>query len=271
MSVESSGSGSDSADMSEAPASAILADIVEEAERLLGLAEAEGVPLRLLGGVAIRLRATGGLPETFARPYADLDFVTAKGRSGPTQGLFRAAGYEPQVAFNALNGQERLLFFDNHNDRQVDIFVGAFAMSHTIPVGDRLELEPHTLPLAELLLTKLQIAELNEKDVRDGLALLNGHGMSKGDGDTINAARIAELCARDWGLWRTITGNVGICRDYVDRYELSDAEKDRVRAGIDELLERIEQEPKSRAWKLRARIGERKRWYDIPEEVAGGP
>jgi len=269
--VEPSGGGSDSADMSEAPASAIHADIVEEAERLLELAEAEGVPLRLLGGVAIRLRATGGLPETFARSYADLDFVTAKGRSGATQQFFRAAGYEPQVAFNALNGQERLLFFDDDNGRQVDVFVGAFAMSHKIPVGDRLELEPRTLPLAELLLTKLQIAELNEKDVRDGLALLHGHGVSERDGDTINATRIAELCAGDWGLWRTMTGNVSVCRGYVDRYELSEDDKARLRGGIDELLERIEQEPKSRAWKLRAKIGERKRWYDVPEEVAGGP
>jgi hypothetical protein len=257
--------------MTEARGSGIREDIVAEAERLLELAQAEGVPLRLLGGVAIRLRATGGLPDTFARRYADLDFVTAKGRSGPTQQFFRAAGYEPHVAFNALNGQERLLFFDNDNGRQVDIFVGAFAMSHRIPVGDRLELEPRTLPLAELLLTKLQIAELNEKDVCDGLALLHGHGVSEGDGDTINAARIAELCAGDWGLWRTITGNVGICRGYVDRYELSDDEKTRLCTGIDRLLERIEQEPKSRAWRLRAKIGERKRWYDVPEEVAGGP
>jgi hypothetical protein len=257
--------------MNEAAGPGIQADIVAEAVRLLELAHDAGVPLRLLGGVAIRLRAASGLPETFARSYADLDFVAAKGRSGPTQQFFRAAGYEPQVAFNALNGRERLLFFDDHNERQVDVFVGAFAMSHKIPFGNRLELEPRTLPLAELLLTKLQIAELNEKDVRDGLALLHGHGVSEGDGDTINAVRIAELCAGDWGLWRTITGNVAICRDYVERYELSDGEKARLRAGIDELLERIEQEPKSRAWKLRARIGERKRWYDVPEEVAGGP
>jgi hypothetical protein len=257
--------------MSEAPGSPIQADIVAEAERLLELAQAEGVPLRLLGGVAIRLRATGGLPGTFARRYADLDFVTAKGRSGPTQQLFRATGYEPHVAFNALNGQERLLFFDETNHRQVDVFVGAFAMSHKIPVGERLELEPHTLPLAELLLTKLQIAELNEKDVRDGLALLHGHAVSESDEDTINAHRVAACCAGDWGLWRTITGNLALCRNHADAYDLSDAERARVRERIDDLLARIESVPKSRAWKLRARIGERKRWYEVPEEVAGGP
>jgi hypothetical protein len=257
--------------MSEAGGSPIRADIVEEGQRLLELASSEGVPLRLLGGVAIRLRAPGELPDALSRRYADLDFVTAKGRSGNVQDLFRSAGYEPHTAFNALNGRERLLFFDNGNERQVDVFVGAFEMSHKIRVGDRLEIDPQTLPLAELLLTKLQIAELNEKDVQDGLALVHGHAVGESDGDTVNARRVAECCAGDWGLWRTITGNLSLCREYVDRYELSDDEKDRLRAAIDKVLERIEREPKSRAWKLRAKIGERKRWYDVPEEVAGGP
>ena len=251
--------------------SAIHSDIVEEGRRLLGLAEAERVPLRLLGGVAIRLHAAEGLPPTFERAYNDLDFVTAKGASGKAQTFFREAGYEPHKAFNALNGQERLLFFDLANERQVDVFVGAFSMSHKIPIGARLETEPATLPLAELLLTKLQIAELNEKDVNDALAILHGHPVGDTDDEMVNAARVAELCASDWGLWRTITANLATCRERVDRYDLADAEKDELRRGLDALLERIEREPKSRAWKLRAKIGERKRWYELPEEVAGGP
>ena len=251
--------------------SEIHADIVSEGRRLLALASASGVPLRLLGGVAIRLRAPNGLPPALERTYADLDFVTAKGASGRAQAFFHEAGYEPHKAFNTLHGNERLLFFDNENERQVDVFVGSFSMSHKIPIGDRLEVEPVTLPLAELLLTKLQIAEVNEKDVRDALALLHGHPVAETDGETVNAARIAELCANDWGLWRTITGNVSVCRDYIDRYGFSDEEQATLRSRIDELLERIEREPKSRGWKLRAKVGERKRWYELPEEVAGGP
>jgi hypothetical protein len=257
--------------MSETPDGGIRPDIVEEGDRVLGLAAEEGVPLRLLGGVAIRLRAPGELPAPLRRSYADLDFVTAKGRSKDTERLLRSAGYEPHVSFNALNGQERLLFFDDPNERQVDVFVGAFSMSHKIPVGERLEVDPITLPLAELLLTKLQIAELNEKDVKDGLAILHGHAIGDSDGDTVNAGRIAELCCADWGLCRTITGNLATCREYVGRYDLAPEEQERLRAGIDEVLERIDAEPKTRAWKLRAKIGERKRWYDVPEEVGGGP
>ena len=127
------------------------------------------------------------------------------------------------------------------------------------------------MPLAELMLTKLQIAQLNEKDVKDALALLHGHPVGEADGETVNAARVAELCAADWGLWRTITGNLATAREYVERYELPDDEKEKLRAAVDRLLERIEREPKSRGWRMRAKIGERRRWYELPEEVAGGP
>jgi hypothetical protein len=251
--------------------SQIRPDIVAEAGRLLELANTEGVPLRVLGGVAIHLRAPVALPPALTRTYADVDFVTAKGASAEVQRLLRGAGYEPQVAFNALHGTERLLFFDNENERQVDVFVGSFSMSHKVPVAERLELEPDTLPLAELLITKLQIAELNEKDVRDALALFHGHPVDERDGDAINSARVAELCRGDWGLWRTLTGNLSACREQIARYDLPDEERARLREKMDSLLDRIEREPKSRAWKLRARIGERKRWYTLPEEVAGGP
>jgi hypothetical protein len=249
----------------------IEADVFEEGKRLLARALAEGVPLRLLGGVAIRLRAADELPTALVRTYGDLDFVTVRRSSGPVGAFFRAEGYEPHVAFNALHGQERLLFFDDDHGRQVDVFIGQFSMSHRIPLEDRLDLEPGTLPLAELLLTKLQIAQLNEKDVRDSLALLLGHPVGETDGDQVNARRVAELCAADWGLWRTFTANLAACREHAGRYELPEGDREQVVARIDALLERIEREPKTRGWKLRAKIGERKRWYELPEEVAGGP
>lgn len=244
-------------------------DVVSEGRRLLRRAEEEGVPLRLLGGVAIRLRAPGELHAAFTRSYADLDFVTAKGSAGPAAELFRGEGYAPHVAFNALHGQERLLFFDEEHDRQVDVFVGAFSMCHRIPLDERLQVDPVSIPLAELLLTKLQIAELNEKDVRDALALLEGHPVGDTDGETVNARRIAALCASDWGLWRTITGNLDTCCALVPGYDVPD--RATLEERLRELLARIDAEPKSRAWRIRARIGDRKRWYDLPEEVAGGP
>jgi len=245
----------------------IAADIVAEAERLLDHAEAGGTPLRLLGGVAVRLRAPDGLPAAFERSYGDLDFVSAPGSTAAVARLFEDAGYDGDRAFNALQGRRRLIFLDAGNARKVDVFVGEFTMCHTIPVADRLELEPRTVPLAELLLTKLQIVELNEKDVRDALALVHGHEVGDGGGDTIDAGHVAGLCVRDWGLWRTITANLARCRELVRDYALPESERATVERRLGALLERIEAEPKTRGWRLRARVGERVRWYELPEEV----
>ncbi|MDQ4128609.1 MAG: nucleotidyltransferase family protein [Actinomycetota bacterium] len=249
----------------------IRADIVEEARRVAGEAEKKNVTLRLLGGVAIKLRAPDGLHPAFRREYADLDWIVPKGKSAEAQRFFESLGYVPQTRFNALYGRERLLYFDEEHGRQVDVLVGSFKMSHEIPLGERLWLEPLTIPLAELLLTKLQIIELNEKDVRDALAILHDHPVEDDDGDAVNAAQIAKLCASDWGLWRTFTANLEALRGHLDRYDLPAEGKGRIAERVGLLLERIEREPKSFGWKMRAKIGDRKRWYELPEEVDGGP
>lgn len=246
--------------------SGILADVVAEGERLLGLASDEGVPMRLLGGVAIRLKAPE-LPAPLQREYKDIDFATTKKAAQAADRLLRDAGYEPHVSFNAMHARERGLYFDEANGRQVDLFIHSFRMCHEIPLGDRLEVEDRTVPLAELLLTKLQIIEVNEKDIRDTVLLFHGHPIADNDDGAVNGARIAALCASDWGLWRTITANLERCRVHVGDYELPAEDRARITQRFDDLLARIEAEPKSRGWRLRAKVGERKRWYDLPEEV----
>ena len=218
--------------------------------------------MRLLGGVAVHVRSRG-LPPALTREYKDLDFATSKKSSGDLQKLLREMGYEPHVGFNAMNGKERLLFYDNANGRQVDVFVSSFRMCHEIPLEKRLPIDQDTVPLAELLLTKLQIIELNEKDVRDTVALLLEHDVTDDDAG-VNAAHVADLCADDWGLWRTITHNLATLRDRLDAY---DVDRDAVSNRVSAILERIEAAPKSRGWRMRAKIGERKRWYELPEEV----
>jgi hypothetical protein len=245
---------------------AILDSIVDEGGRLLELARSDGATLALLGGVAVRLRAPE-IPPALDREYKDLDFAVPKGRGGDAAKLLRAEGYEPEVVFNAMNGKERMIFNDLEHGRQVDVFVGSFRMCHQIPFANRLLPGNSTLPLAELLLTKLQIVELNEKDVRDTVLLFHGHEVADHDDDAVNGGRIAELCGSDWGLWRTITANLTRCTEMVGDYALPEADRDRVSERLATVLEMIEKEPKSRGWKLRSKIGERKRWYDLPEEV----
>jgi hypothetical protein len=244
----------------------ILENVVEEGERLLDIAKGEGSTMALLGGVAVRIHAPE-VPPPLDRPYKDLDFAVPKGRGGDAAKLLRGQGYEPEVVFNAMNGKERMIFNDLEHDRQIDVFVGSFRMCHEIPFGNRLRAGEPTIPLAELLLTKLQIVELNEKDVRDTVLLFYGHDVADHDDDAVNGARVAELCASDWGLWRTITANLSRCAELVGDYPLQEQAHQHVSDRLAAVLQRIEDASKSRAWKLRAKIGERKRWYDLPEEV----
>jgi hypothetical protein len=245
---------------------AILPSIVDEGRRLVEAARGDSTTLALLGGVAVRLHASD-IPPALDRDYKDLDFAVPKGKGAHADKLLQASGYEPEVSFNAMNGNERLLFHDLDHGRQVDVFVGSFRMCHVIPLTARLDAEQSTVPLAELLLTKLQIVELNEKDVRDTLLLFYGHEVADHDDDAVNGQRIAELCAGDWGLWRTITANLERCHEMLSDYDLTEEARRRISDRFGAALQRIEDEPKSRGWKLRAKIGERKRWYDLPEEV----
>jgi hypothetical protein len=244
-----------------------LPQILDEARRLAGAAYEQDLPLRLVGGLAVRIRVDETFHPGLSREYKDIDFVTLKGRGKQVVRFLEEMGYEPQAQFNAMNGHERLLFHDLVNRRQLDVFVGAFRMCHEIPITDRITHDPMTLPLAELLLTKLQIVSMNEKDLRDIVAILHHHDVGDDDGDTINANRVAKLCAEDWGLWRTCKMNFDRVREGLASYDIAEEERATINQRLDRLWDRIEAEPKSRGWRLRDRIGDRKRWYDEPEEV----
>src|ERR1700741_2426189 len=137
-----------------------LADIVEEGRRIASAAADAGVPVRLLGGVAVRVHAREGIHPALARTYGDIDLATTRRGGRATLALLESLGYTSNERFNALNGASRLVVYDVPNRRQVDVFVGEFTMCHTLPISDRLELDARTVPLAELLLTKLQIVQL---------------------------------------------------------------------------------------------------------------
>jgi len=149
----------------------------------------------------------------------------------------------------------------------VDVFVGRFEMCHTWPLERRLAVTERTIPLADLLLTKLQIFAVNEKDQRDIVNLAHGHKLSDDDRSGINVAYIAERCAGDWGLWRTGTANLERARAALPRFELSQPDEALVTSRLDDIRKRIDAEPKTTKWKLRARVGERVQWYEEPEEV----
>jgi len=249
------------------PADEPLDDIVDEARRILARAAARSVPLKLVGGLAIRLHSMEPPRGGLVREFKDIDLATPRKRDREVASFIVSLGYSSDDTFNAMNAGRRALFYDVSHKRQLDIFVGGFEMCHAVPIVDRFEVDSETVPLAELLLTKLQIVELNEKDLRDILALLVEHEVGDHDAETVNAAYVGKLCAEDWGLWRTCKMNIERARTGLEHFDLSGEDRRVLAQRLDSLWSGIETAPKSRSWKMRDRIGDRLRWYQEPEEI----
>jgi hypothetical protein len=248
----------------------ILPDVVEEARRLVEAADEAGLRVRLIGGAAVRLHGGSDLHPAFMREVRDIDLVTGKGDGRRAEAFLEAQGYVANRTFNAMHGARRLLFYDERNARQVDVFINTFEMCHVLPVGEHLDRDPLTLPLADLLMTKLQIVTLNAKDRSDAYAIVLGHELGAGDAERIDAGRIAELCARDWGLYRTSQLNFERLLAALPESGIDDASQALVAERIAGIVTAVESTPKSVKWKARARVGDRVRWYEEPDEVAQG-
>jgi len=205
----------------------------------------------------------------FDRHYADLDFVGRRSQGKMLSHILGEAGYIPEARFNAIHGERRLIFAEVSGGLQIDIFLDRFEMSHKLDFRKRLEVEPLTVPGAELLLSKLQIAEVNEKDIVDIAMLTAGHQLGKVDGPaTINVTHVAALCSSDWGLHTTASDNISRTRALAPDLVADRGLVEDVVEKMTELQAALDAAPKTAGWKLRARAGRRIRWYEIPDEVS---
>jgi hypothetical protein len=250
----------------------ILADPVAEAERILAEAGRRRVVLRAVGGVAIRLRAPSVAQLLPPRDYHDIDVAGRGGAMGSITELYHDLGYESSRRFNTMNGQERLMYRDPVHGRRIDVFLDVMRMCHELPFRDRLEVDPATLPLADLALMKLQIVQLTDRDGQDLCALFADHDLSTMGDDGISLPRILRICSADWGWWRTVTGNLErLLSEWGDEAAAGPHGQSRIveraieRAG--RLHRELESAPKSTRWKIRAAVGELRVWYELPEEV----
>lgn len=243
-----------------------LEDLREEAPRVLDAVGERGLAAGAVGGLAVHLRCPSARRPPLAREYKDLDLVARRDDTRELTTCLTELGYAADQEFNALHGRRRLLFWDVRNERQLDVFVDEMVMCHTLDLRDRVRAGEPALDPADLLLAKLQVVELNEKDLKDAAALLTDH--EPGEPGGLDADRIATLFAGDWGWWRTGTATLERVAGYAQGLDGFD-EGARVGERAARLRERIDAEPKSRRWRMRAKIGERVRWYELPEEVGG--
>jgi hypothetical protein len=176
--------------------------------------------------------------------------------------LMAGLGYQENHEVFIVSEGSRAIFQRPDVGLHIDIFYEKLDFCHVINWKDRLEVDHPSIPLAEMLLEKMQIVQINEKDIIDTIMLLLEHPLGEQDTETINIQRVAVLCSADWGLWRTTTMNLEKVRQLAQRYQqLRNEQKEMIDSQVKAALLRINQEPKSLAWRLRARVGDRVKWY----------
>lgn len=241
-----------------------------EVRRIVEAGTAAGVTLRLLGSLAFQFHcpAQGSLQEKMGRAYTDIDFAGYGREAKNVRALMAGLGYSEDKEIWVVSEGGRAIFNHPGLKLHVDVFYEKLDFSHVIPWAGRLEMDSPTLPLAELLLEKMQIVQINEKDVIDTIMLLLEHPLGDHDRETINMNRVAKLCSDEWGLWRTVTMNLNKVRQLAAGYaQLTEKQKNDVAIQVVGALAHIEASPKSMAWRMRARVGDRVKWYKDVDEV----
>jgi hypothetical protein len=247
-----------------------LADVEAEAARLLRRAGEANVLVRLLGGAAVGLHRHGSRPAVLERTYGDIDLVVRKGQDRGLKRVLADLGYVANRGFNNLHGDRRLLFYDEGNRRQIDVFIGTFRMCHTLELDDRLTLHPQTLAPADLLLTKLQIVKINTKDIADALALVLDHELGdERKGDLIDLERLVQVTGRDWGWYTTFMDNLSRLSATPD-IGLPPTAASQIAERVTTIRQALENGRKSLQWRARSAVGRRVPWYELPEEIGGG-
>ncbi len=246
--------------------------MADEGRRLIDAARAKGLTLRLLGGLGVREHCH--TLELCARDYSDLDMVASAKQVRRLVALFKDFGYAENHEVSTATADGELQFVRPcrhsggpegdraHGDDHIDVFLGTFRMDHEISLEQRLEVEPYTLSLADLLLTKLQIFRLNEKDLRDIITILADTEVGEQGGPgMIDAGYIGRLCSDDWGLFYDVALNLQRVDGGAASFDLSEAQMTRTHRGVLHLIAAIDEAPKSLRFRMRARVGTRKRWH----------
>lgn len=229
------------------------------------------IELRLLGATAIYYQCPNSrlLSDVMQRKLTDLDFITLAKTMSKIPDLFSSLDFEPNERVNALFGAQRQIYFDPKSSLHVDVFFNKLSFNHVIDLTHRLDIDPITISLADLLLEKLQIVKMSEKDAKDVVVLVREHDFGRAkDKSAIDSEYIVKLLSDDWGFYYTVTTNIAKVVEFANgNPSLPQSDKDLVTQRLNGLLQQLQGSRKSMKWSMRARIGTRSKWYDEAEDI----
>jgi len=247
---------------------------LEEARRLIDEAQKQGIFLRVMGPIALHyyfpdyVDLYRRLERLGERVFTDIDFASYGKFRGKMVPFFSAQGYEVEKRALLIAGNERHIYFGERVP-MIDVFFDKLAYNHPISYKDRLEIHPYCVSLTDLLLQKLQIVQINDKDLKDAMLLLLAAPVTETDNNSINAKYVAKLMSDDWGFYYTSTTNLTKVKEAMQRVPaLDEAQRKTIQDKADHLIEALENISKTWGWQRRAKVGANKIWYNEVQDWA---
>jgi hypothetical protein len=257
--------------------------MLNDARRIVEEATQKGIHLRLLGAIAIRLNSLNQA-DLFLRldrlnaedKFTDIDLAAYSKERAEVRRLLQGLDFAVNQQSLMMHGNSRMIFENAQKGYSIDVFFDRLRFSHDVEFGrdpheGRLGLHPLTLPLADLVLEKLQIHEINEKDLKDLVLLFAANSIGNMERETvINGRHIASTLSNDWEFWYEAKLNLEKLQKFVANY-VGDKRVDAqvgttIRGRIEELTRLIDEEPKSKDWQKRSKAGPQKKWWRDVEE-----
>ena len=244
-------------------------EFLDEALRITKESDKQKIVLRLLGAAGIRYHCPkfATLHDALGRRFTDLDFAAYNSQGKAIRELFSKLGYKYDRRLDMLHGNIRLML---ESDRfHVDIFFDRLLMNHSIEFKGRLEQDYPTLNLTDLFLEKMQIVNITEKDIKDTIVMLREHEIADREKEAIDSKYLAETLAKDWGFYYTVTTNLNrLVQEFMPNYELlTEEDRNDVIRKVETIHKRIEDQPKAFSWKIRAKVGPSRKWYNEVETL----
>lgn len=243
---------------------------MEEARKVVDAATERGIVLRIMGATAVRIHCPkfSYLHDALHREITDIDFIGYGKQNSSLLKMLEDLGYAADKRMRMFKFLGRYLYENPNNQRHIDVFFDKLEFCHTIDFKGRLEIDYPTISLSDIFLQKMQIVQINEKDIKDIMVVLREHEIGTEGKETIDSDYISGLLSRDWGFWYTVTTNLEKLRAFLPEYrKLSLEDRSSISAKIDKLSEAIEKREKSFGWKVRAKTGTKQRWYKEVDET----
>jgi len=250
--------------------STTAASFVEEATRIVDVAKEKGLVLRIMGATAVRIHCPkfSYMHDALQREITDIDFIAYGKQNSGVLKMLEGLGYAADKRMRMFQFLGRYLYENPTNKRHIDVFFDELEFCHTIDFKGRLEIDYPTISLSDIFLQKMQIVQINEKDIKDVIVMLREHEIGTGGKEMIDSEYVSGLLSGDWGFWYTVTTNLGKVSAFLPEYQgLSREDRSDISAKIDKLSGAIEKHNKSFGWKMRAKTGTKQRWYREVDET----